>query len=180
MRKNKGFTLIELLAVIVILAILAGITAIMVTNYIENSKINADRLNAQNITNAVLREWQVKGNESNKGVYVFVDDVAANVNASSLLEKPLNKSPWTDNNYTTARAVIDEKGNVDICIYDKNANKGVIGSYQDIAADEDLKGKDAVADPSNPMKLRYREITSCPDKFKIPEKTNPTPEQPNS
>ena len=65
MKNNKnGFTLIELLAVIVILAILAGITAIMVTNYIENSKINADRLNAQNITNAVLREWQVQGNES--------------------------------------------------------------------------------------------------------------------
>ena len=42
MKNNKnGFTLIELLAVIVILAILAGITAIMVTNYIENSKINA-------------------------------------------------------------------------------------------------------------------------------------------
>ena len=75
MKNNKkGFTLIELLAVIVILAILAGITAIMVTNYIENSKINADRLNAQNITNAVLREWQVQGNESNRKVYVFVDE----------------------------------------------------------------------------------------------------------
>ena len=179
MKKNKkGFTLIELLAVIVILAILAGITAIMVTNYIENSKINADRLNAQNITNAVLREWQVKGNESNKGVYVFVDEKSEKVNASSLLEKPLNKSPWTDNNYTTARAVIDEKGNVDICIYDKNASKGVIGSYQDIAADEDLKGKDAVADTSNPMKLRYREITGCPDKFKTDEEKGATPTQP--
>ena len=190
MKKNKkGFTLIELLAVIVILAILAGITAIMVTNYIENSKINADRLNAQNITNALLREWQVKGNESNKGVYVFAD-ANTTPNASDLLEKPLNKSPWTDESYTTARAVIDEKGNVRICLYDKKAKKGVIGDYQAIAADEDLKGKDetterdATADDvkafgvtqgTKLISLQYRDITKCPDEFKITsDSTNPT------
>lgn len=196
MKKNKkGFTLIELLAVIVILAILAGITAIMVTNYIENSKINADRLNAQNITNALLREWQVKGNESNKGVYVFADESKSIVNASSLLEKPLNKSPWTDESYTTARAVIDEKGNVRICLYDKKAKKGVIGDYQAIAADEDLKGKDettereataddvkafGVTEGTKLISLQYRDITKCPNEFddsriKSEQNTNPTP-----
>ena len=128
MKNNKkGFTLIELLAVIVILAILAGITAIMVTNYIENSKINADRLNAQNITNAVLREWQVQGNESNRKVYVFVDEDPSKVNSNDLLEKPLANSPWTDNGYKTARAIIDVNGNVRVCLFDDQAKKGVIG-----------------------------------------------------
>lgn len=164
MKNNKkGFTLIELLAVIVILAILAGITAIMVTNYIENSKINADRLNAQNITNAVLRERQVQGEESDRGVYVFVDKKGTN--ASDLLEKPLASSPWTDKGYTTARAYVKD-GEVYVCLYDGSAKKGVIGSYQDIAADEDLKGKETKEeDASNPLKLRYTSITKCPDTF---------------
>lgn len=179
MKNNKkGFTLIELLAVIVILAILAGITAIMVTNYIEDSKINADRLNAQNMTNAVLREWQVQGNESNRSVYVFTDADTTKINSKDLLEKPLDNSPWTDNGYQTARAIIDENGNVRICLYDKKAKKGVIGDYQAIAADEDLKAKDeaqtreATEDEKDAwnltgtvIELQYRDITECPSEF---------------
>lgn len=180
MKNNKkGFTLIELLAVIVILAILAGITAIMVTNYIENSKINADRLNAQNITNAVLREWQVYGNESNKGVYIFADTDSSKVNSSTLLEKPLENSPWTDGGYTTARAIIDEKGNVTVCLYDKDAKKGVIGTYQEIAGDEKLDGKDAKLaegeSEDTSTKLRYRNITKCPNQF-LTEAEKSTPQ----
>ncbi len=181
MKNNKkGFTLIELLAVIVILAILAGITAIMVTNYIENSKINADRLNAQNITNAVLREWQVQGNESNRKVYVFVDKDASKVNSNDLLEKPLANSPWTDNGYETARAIIDVNGNVRVCLYDKTAKKGVIGDYQAIAADEDLKAKEPggeikeTVDGKEVIRLQYRNITSCPSEF-YPTTTPETP-----
>lgn len=172
MKNNKkGFTLIELLAVIVILAILAGITAIMVTNYIENSKINADRLNAQNITNAVLREWQVQGNESNRQVYVFVDKDSSKINSSDLLEKPLANSPWTDEGYETARAIIDVNGNVRICLYDSKAQKGVIGDYQEIAADEDLKAKEPegeikeTVNGKEVIRLKYRNITECPDEF---------------
>lgn len=193
MKNNKnGFTLIELLAVIVILAILAGITAIMVTNYIENSKINADRLNAQNITNAVLREWQVQGNESNRKVYIFADKDPSKVNSNDLLEKPLANSPWTDNGYKTARAIIDVNGNVRVCLFDDQAQKGVIGDYQAIAGDEDLKGKDekterevtdaevkayGVTTGSKFISLQYREITGCPSEFypKAPETENPTP-----
>ena len=194
MKKNsKGFTLIELLAVIVILAILAGITAIMVTNYIENSKINADRLNAQNITNAVLREWQVQGNESNRKVYIFADKDPSKVNSNDLLEKPLANSPWTDNGYKTARAIIDVNGNVRVCLFDDQAQKGVIGDYQAIAGDEDLKGKDekterevtdaevkayGVTTGSKFISLQYREITGCPSEFyptTTPETENPTP-----
>lgn len=184
MKNNKnGFTLIELLAVIVILAILAGITAIMVTNYIENSKINADRLNAQNITNAVLREWQVQGNESNREVYVFADNDSSKVNSADLLEKPLENSPWTDNGYETVRAVIDEDGNVRVCLYDGTAKKGVIGDYQEIAADEDLKAKEEDGEiietvgGKEVIRLKYRNITTCPDEFypKAPETENPTP-----
>jgi len=190
MKNNKkGFTLIELLAVIVILAILAGITAIMVTNYIENSKINADRLNAQNITNAVLREWQVQGNESNRKVYVFVDEDPSKVNSNDLLEKPLANSPWTDNGYKTARAIIDVNGNVRVCLFDDQAKKGVIGDYQAIAGDEDLKGKDekterevtdaevkayGVTTGSKFISLQYRDITNCPSEF-YPTTTPETP-----
>ena len=194
MKNNKkGFTLIELLAVIVILAILAGITAIMVTNYIENSKINADRLNAQNITNAVLRGWQVQGNESNRKVYIFADKDPSKVNSNDLLEKPLANSPWTDNGYKTARAIIDVNGNVRVCLFDDQAKKGVIGDYQAIAGDEDLKGKDekterevtdaevkayGVTTGSKFISLQYREITGCPSEFyptTTPETENPTP-----
>ena len=164
-KKKKGFTLIELLAVIVILAILAGITAIMVTNYVENSKINTDRMNALNISNAVLRKWQLEGNENNRGVYVFTDSDEEKINSDDLLEKSLDNSPWTDNGYETARAIIDEDGNVSICLYDKTAKKGVVGTYQDIAEDTDLDAKDTEVSDENSITLRYRNITRCPDKF---------------
>ena len=36
--KNKGFTLVELLAVIVVVAIIMGIAALSITNFLGNSK----------------------------------------------------------------------------------------------------------------------------------------------
>lgn len=51
--KNKGFTLVELIVVIVILAILVGVTIGGVYAYVGKSRINTDINNASSITSTL-------------------------------------------------------------------------------------------------------------------------------
>ena len=78
---------------------------------------------------------------------------------------------------------IDVNGNVRVCLFDDQAQKGVIGDYQEIAADEDLKAKEEDGEiietvgGKEVIRLKYRNITTCPDEFypTAPETENPTP-----
>lgn len=51
--KNKGFTLVELIVVIVILAILVGVTIGGIYGYVNKSRINTDINNASAITSTL-------------------------------------------------------------------------------------------------------------------------------
>ena len=51
--KNKGFTLVELIVVIVILAILIGVTIGGIYGYVNKSRINTDINNASAITSTL-------------------------------------------------------------------------------------------------------------------------------
>ena len=57
MKNKKGFTLIELLAIIVILAIIAVITAPIILNVIENSKVGAAQDSALGYKDAVSKTY---------------------------------------------------------------------------------------------------------------------------
>ena len=48
-RSNKGFTLVELIVVIVILAVLIGITIGGIFRYVSQSRINTDERNAESL-----------------------------------------------------------------------------------------------------------------------------------
>ena len=66
--KNKGFTLIELLAVIVILAIIALIATPIVLGIIEDSKMNANKVSAQYMVDAVEKAYAIAYTKNDGGV----------------------------------------------------------------------------------------------------------------
>lgn len=60
-KDNKGFTLVELIVVIVILAILVGVTIGGVYGYVNKSRINTDINNASAIASAMAPLTTMKG-----------------------------------------------------------------------------------------------------------------------
>lgn len=64
MKNKKGFTLIELLGVITILGIIMVIATSAVGKVIENSKIKARYIAAEEITNIAMAYMETEGGES--------------------------------------------------------------------------------------------------------------------
>ena len=52
-KNNKGFSLVELIVVVAIMAVLVGILAPAYLKYVENSRINKDKTNAEEFRHAV-------------------------------------------------------------------------------------------------------------------------------
>lgn len=61
MRDNKGFTLVELIVVIVILAVLIGVSVSGYSKYIGQSKMNTDKNNAETVRAAIINAQAADG-----------------------------------------------------------------------------------------------------------------------
>lgn len=68
---RKGFTLVELLAVIVILAIVVGITLVTVLPTLKDSRQQAFNVTAQTAADAIEKEYQMSLIGQNKTIKVF-------------------------------------------------------------------------------------------------------------
>ena len=93
-KSNKGFTLVELIVVIVILAILIGVSVSGYTKYIGQSKINTDRQNVENVRaicvnamaeNGVYEELAVAANKD-KTVVVAISNEGVTVTSAAELK----------------------------------------------------------------------------------------------
>lgn len=61
MHDNKGFTLVELIVVIVILAVLIGVSVSGYSKYIGQSKMNTDKNNAETVRAAIINAQAADG-----------------------------------------------------------------------------------------------------------------------
>lgn len=57
MKENKGFTLVELIVVIVILAILIGVTIGGIYQYVNKARINTDIQNCEQLQDSLYANW---------------------------------------------------------------------------------------------------------------------------
>jgi prepilin-type N-terminal cleavage/methylation domain-containing protein len=96
-KSNKGFTLVELVVVIVILAILIGVSVAGYSKYIGQSKINTDVQNAEIIRSAVVNA------QAETGVYEVLKSMSSNAEAFKIT---VNNTGYTieatDNAFKTA------------------------------------------------------------------------------
>lgn len=80
--KNEGFTLVELIVVIVILAILIGVSIEGIYTYVNQSRINTDINNASTLTSALnttvaskeVTYWAKKSNETHIMTWSYDDN----------------------------------------------------------------------------------------------------------
>ena len=76
-KNNKGFSLVELIVVIAIMAVLVGVLAPAYLKYVENSRVNKDLSNAEEIRHAVeiaLAEEAVYAEVKTGMTVVFKDE----------------------------------------------------------------------------------------------------------
>lgn len=90
--KNKGFTLVELLAVVVILALLATVTIVLVNGIIDDSRSSVSDIQKEKIEKAAQEYYLKEGN---------LDSVSSCINLSYLIdngyfEKEEIKNPESD------------------------------------------------------------------------------------
>ena len=76
-KNNKGFSLVELIVVVAIMAVLVGVLAPAYLKYVENSRVNKDETNAEEIRHAVeiaITEENVYEEITNGMTVTFADE----------------------------------------------------------------------------------------------------------
>ena len=104
-RKDKGFTLVELVVVIVILAILIGVSVAGYSKYIGQSKVNTDVQNAEVIKAAIVNAQaedgvyeELKGYAAGKNLVVTVNNTNLTITADTIVidgTKPFYKAIYS-------------------------------------------------------------------------------------
>lgn len=117
-KNNKGFSLVELIVVIVILAILIGVTIGGIYSYVNKSRINTDINNAasiQSVLAAVATDADVN-KVFKKGPYAIIDwddakkniaDATVRVEGGLFVDGKFSKTSTAENN-ATKTAVLEK------------------------------------------------------------------------
>lgn len=97
---RKGFTLVELLAVIVILAIVVGITLVTVLPTLKKSRQEAFNLTAQTAADYVEKQYQLSLVGSNiSGDTLEIQDFGSSTNPHSINSSDFEKAGLKASNY---------------------------------------------------------------------------------
>ena len=97
---RKGFTLVELLAVIVILAIVVGITLVTVLPTLKKSRQEAFNLTAQTAADYVEKQYQLSLVGSNiSGDTLEIQDFGSSTNPHSINSSDFEKAGLKAKNY---------------------------------------------------------------------------------
>ena len=121
---SRGFTLIEIMVVVVIIALLAGVSAPLVINRIHDANVTSAKAEIRLYENCIT-EHAMKGPlpTEDEGLDVIVKDGCV---------KKIKKDPWGNE---FVYIVEDEaEGLFDICSYGKDGNEGGTGKAADICA----------------------------------------------
>lgn len=148
---NKGFTLVELIVVIVILAILVGVTIGGVFSYVNKSRINTDINNASSLTSTLSVLTTVKDAKPSAAVTnVDIGNGSAVVTSSSLAT--VLKLDATANTNTVAKlaellpeGIPASKTGVSYKVTTTVDSSGMLNSVRIVAVDADgdiLVGED--------------------------------------
>lgn len=134
LKRQLGFTLIEMLAVVLILAIVAGVGFVVVNNQIEKARVNTDIANLRTLADAVNRYTMDNGKPPTTindlvGKYLgavpsspWSADVAANNVYSITVTQPSGNNPGvitilSPHSYDSAPAGSSSSGNTGL-LYD--------------------------------------------------------------
>lgn len=134
---RKGFTLVELLAVIVILAIVVGITLVTVLPTLKKSRQEAFELTANTVADYLEKQYQVQliGDVS----AVTVPTGTTNADAKPISDLDLKKAGVKPDNYRAASWYINTttgRACVTLTAATRtNPKDGKVGEYHDVDPD---------------------------------------------
>ena len=138
---RKGFTLVELLAVIVILAIVVGITLVTVLPTLKKTRQEAFELTANTVAEFLEKQYQAQlvGDLSGVTVSVTVPTGTTSADAKSISDTDLKAAGVKPDNYRAATWYINTttgRACVTLTAATRtNPKDGKVGEYHDVDPD---------------------------------------------
>ena len=139
---RKGFTLVELLAVIVILAIVVGITLVTVLPTLKNTRQEAFELTANTVADYLEKQYQAQlvGDLSGVTVSVEIPTETSSAAEKTISDLDLKKAGVKPDNYRAASWYINTttgRACVTLTAATRtNPKDGKVGEYHDVDPDE--------------------------------------------